>query len=346
MTIYTIRDIARMSGVSVTTVSRVLNHQPDVSPATREKVERVMAECHFVGNANARHLKQSEPHTVHIILRGLQNSFLNSLAAGIIQHSAGIGFTFVTEYIDESADEFQTALSLCQEKRPAGIIFLGSAVDKRSAAIARLDVPMVFVTADTAGTEVAFASSVTIDDRKMGYEAMQALLELGHTNIAIIGGSRTGTDVFARRYKGAMDAMKEHGLRFDPLHYATTRFALRSGSDAVKKLMAADSGITAVFCMSDLVAMGAIRGLSDMGLSVPEDVSVFGFDGLQGSDYLVPRLSTVVQPIDELASSAVSVLVDMLEHDAPAAHVTVPAVLRLRESAAAPKSRTPHSLSV
>ena len=86
MKIYTIRDIARLSGVSVTTVSRVLNHRPDVNPQTREKVEQVMAECHFVGNANARSLKQADTETIALILRGRENPFLNSLAEAMLQY--------------------------------------------------------------------------------------------------------------------------------------------------------------------------------------------------------------------------------------------------------------------
>ena len=122
MKIYTIRDIARLSGVSVTTVSRVLNHRPDVNPQTREKVEQVMAECHFVGNANARSLKQADTETIALILRGRENPFLNSLAEAMLQYTHGLTPAFLTEFIDEKADEFQTAVQLWHEKRVKGFI--------------------------------------------------------------------------------------------------------------------------------------------------------------------------------------------------------------------------------
>lgn len=132
MKIYTIRDIARLSGVSVTTVSRVLNHRPDVNPQTREKVEHVMAECHFVGNANARSLKQADTETIALILRGRENPFLNSLAEAMLQYTHGLTPAFLTEFIDEKADEFQTAVQLWHEKRVNGFIFVGSRIDERA----------------------------------------------------------------------------------------------------------------------------------------------------------------------------------------------------------------------
>ena len=146
MKIYTIRDIARLSGVSVTTVSRVLNHRPDVNPQTREKVEQVMAECHFVGNANARSLKQADTETIALILRGRENPFLNSLAEAMLQYTHGLTPAFLTEFIDEKADEFQTAVQLWHEKRVKGFIFVGSRIDERAQVLEGMDVPMVFAT--------------------------------------------------------------------------------------------------------------------------------------------------------------------------------------------------------
>ena len=146
MKIYTIRDIARESGYAVGTVSRVLNHRPDVNPQTREKVEQVMAECHFVGNANARSLKQADTETIALILRGRENPFLNSLAEAMLQYTHGLTPAFLTEFIDEKADEFQTAVQLWHEKRVNGFIFVGSRIDERAQVLEGMDLPMVFAT--------------------------------------------------------------------------------------------------------------------------------------------------------------------------------------------------------
>lgn len=334
MKIYTIKDIAQKAGVSVTTVSRVLNHRPDVNKATREKVEQVMADCHFVGNANARGLKQTDSDLVAVIVRGHQNPFLNALAEAILQRTRDCSASFLTEFIDEKADEFQTALRLFHEKRVAGFIFVGSHIDERMRVVAGMDLPMVFATVSAEGSMLRRAASVCIDDRAMAHQVIKTLLERGHRRIAIFGGARTPTigDSFSQRYMGVMDAFREAGLIFDDSRYVETRFSLQGAYDSARTFLTAYADTTAVFAMSDTVAMGVIRALNDMGRRVPEDVSVFGFDGTELGKYFIPRLSTVEQPVDEMALQCVQVLTDMLEHNAPPRHVTVEATLRLRES--------------
>lgn len=332
MKIYTIKDIARKAGVSVTTVSRVLNHRPDVNKATREKVEKVMAECHFVGNANARGLKQVDGDLVAVIVRGHQNPFLNALTEAILQRAKDLKAAFITEYIDEKADEFQTALRLLHEKRATGFIFVGSRPDERTQAIASLEMPMVFTTVNAAHTQLTHAASVSIDDRAMAREATGVLLSRGHRKIAVFGASRSDGDNLSQRYKGVKDAFMDAGLAFDESRYVETRFSLKGAYDCAREFFTEMDDTTAVFAMSDTVAMGVIRALQDMGKRVPDDVSVFGFDGTETGKYFIPRLSTVEQPVAELAEQSVLVLSDMLEHGTSPRHVVVEATLRLRES--------------
>ena len=332
MKIYTIKDIAQKAGVSVTTVSRVLNHRPDVNQATREKVEKVMAECHFVGNANARGLKQVDSDLVAIIIRGHQNPFLNALAEAILQCTKDSQAAFLTEYIDEKADEFQTALRLLHEKRVTGFIFVGSRPDERIQTISSLEMPMVFTTVNAAHIRLPRAASVSIDDRAMAREAAGVLLSRGHRKIAVFGANRADGDNLSQRYKGVKDAFADAGFTFDESRYVETRFSLKGAYDCAKEFFAQKADTTAVFAMSDTVAMGVIRALQDMGKRVPEDVSVFGFDGTETGKYFIPRLSTVEQPVAELAEQSVLVLTDMLEHQSPPRHVVVEATLRLRES--------------
>lgn len=332
MKIYTIKDIASLAGVSVTTVSRVLNHRPDVRPATRERVEKIMAECHFMGNANARGLKQQDSDMISVIVRGQSNPFLSALAEAILRESAHCKAAFLTEFIDESANEFETALTLFHQKRASAFLFVGSHVDERAEALDGVEVPMVFVTADTRDTVMARASSIAVDDRAMGREAVQALLMRGHTRIGMLGGNRHAGDGFARRYQGALEAFLDAGLTFDEERYVETRFSLQDAYDATRALLAKKPDTTALFCMSDTVAMGAIRALGDLKLRVPEDVSVLGFDGIEMGKYFMPRLSTVEQPVAEMAREAVATLTAMLEKGEAPRHVTVQAALRLRES--------------
>ena len=331
MKIYTIRDIAQMAGVSVTTVSRVLNGRPDVSRATLEKVRRVMDECHFVGNANARGLKQAETSLVAVIIRGRRNPFLNELAEAMLQWAGESRAAFLTEYIDEQADEFRRARTLISERRIAGIIFVGSRIDERCAALSDVNIPMVFATVSTQDTVMARASSVSIDDERMAREAVEALLERGHRHLVVFGGAPEGADSLALRALGAREAMEARGLSLQEARYVETRLTLSDAYAAAMDFFRRGEA-DAAFCMSDTVAMGVIRALHDLGRRVPEDVSVLGVDGVDLDEFLTPRLSTVAQPVQELARRSVEVLRDMMERGAPPRHVTVGAKLILRES--------------
>lgn len=332
MKIYTIKDIAQKAGVSVTTVSRVLNKRPDVNQATRERVERVMAECHFTGNANARGLKQVDGEIVAIILRGRENPFLNALAEAVLRYTQGLEASFLVEYVDEKADEFQTAVRLSHEKRVTGCIFLGGRIDERAHVLQNIDMPMVFATISAEHAQLPRAGSVYIDDRALGHSVMQTLLKAGHTRIAIFGGARQGDDGFGLRYKGAMDALAAADIPFDEERYVDTRFSLRGAYDTARGFFAMKPDTTAVFAMSDTVAMGVIRALQDIGKRVPEDVSVVGYDGIEMGKYFIPRLTTVAQPIDEIARESVTMLMGMLEQGEEPRHITVDAELIQRES--------------
>ena len=337
MKIYTIRDVAQLAGVSVTTVSRVLNHRPDVNAATREKVERVMVECNFVGNANARSLKQLDGDVAALILRGRSNPFLSGLAETMLQFAREADVSFLMESIDEKDDEFQTALRLMHEKRARGFIFIGSRLDERLEVLRGQDVPMVFATVNAVNAGLPRAASVSIDDRRMGREAMEMLIRAGHTKIAIFGGSRNQGDGLADRYIGAREACEQAGVPFDETRYVETRFSLEDAYNAARNFFATRSDTTAVFAMSDMVALGVIRALRDIGRRVPEDVSVVGFDGVEMGKYFIPSLSTIVQPQEEIARQSVDVLLDMMEKDGSARHLTVTAAPLLRESIASPR---------
>ncbi len=337
MKIYTIRDVAQLAGVSVTTVSRVLNHRPDVNAATREKVERVMVECNFVGNANARSLKQLDGDVAALILRGRSNPFLSGLAETMLQFAREADVSFLMESIDEKDDEFQTALRLMHEKRARGFIFIGSRLDERLEVLRGQDVPMVFATVNAVNAGLPRAASVSIDDRRMGREAMEMLIRAGHTKIAIFGGSRNQGDGLADRYIGAREACEQAGVPFDETRYVETRFSLEDAYNAARNFFATRSDTTAVFAMSDMVAMGVIRALRDINRRVPEDVSVVGFDGVEMGKYFIPSLSTIVQPQEEIARQSVDVLLDMMEKDGSARHLTVTAAPLLRESIASPR---------
>jgi len=333
MKVYTIKDIAAMAGVSVTTVSRVLNHRPDVNSATRDKVEQIIRDCHFVGNTNARGLKQGN-EVIGVVIRGRSNPFLSSLSEAILERADNVPDNFVTEYIDERADEFRTALRMTRQNHVKGLIFVGSLIDERVEAIRSLDVPMVFTTVNAESASLPRASSVAVDDRSMGRQVAEELLSMGHRNIAVFGSNPVAGDSLAMRFQGFCDAFTDRGLSFDRSLFRETRFSFEAGYDVARAFFAERPDTTALFAMSDTVAVGAIRALCDIGKSVPEDVSVVGFDGIDIGRFTLPRLTTVEQPVEEIARRSVNLLLDMMEKEATPRHILVEASFRRRESVA------------
>jgi len=333
MQVYTIKDIAAMAGVSVTTVSRVLNHRPDVNVATREKVERIIQECHFVGNTNARGLKQGN-EVIGVVIRGRSNPFLSSLAEAILDRADNVPDNFVTEYIDERADEFRTAVHMTHQNHVKGLIFVGSLIDERVKVLQGMDIPMVFTTVNAETASLPRASSVAVDDRHMGRLVAEELLSCGHRNIAIFGSNPVAGDSLAMRFQGFCDAFADRGLTYDRSLYRECRFSYESGYEMARAFFVERPETTALFAMSDTVAVGAIRALRDIGKSVPGDVSVIGFDGVDIGRYTLPRLTTVEQPVDEIARRSVNLLLDMMEKNAAPRHILVDASFRRRESVA------------
>ena len=313
MEIYTIRDVARKAGVAVSTVSRVLNGRPDVSEETRKKVLDVVEACGFVQNRNARNLKNTKPVFAAIIVRGRRNAFLNDMATHMIEYSQGLKTPFLIKYIDEQDDEFDTMRQLYAEKRAGSFILLGSRLDERCEAVRTVGVPVVFATVDAQQAALDNASSVCVDDRAAMRAMMDRILAQGHTRVAVFGGNREGDDIFARRYQGAMDSLKAHGIAYNPDEYVYARLSLEGGCESALRFFEKHRDVTAVLAMSDMMAMGVTRALHEMGLRVPEDVSVSGFDGTQMARYYVPSIASVRQPVEEIARRSVELLCEMLE---------------------------------
>lgn len=322
MEIYTIRDVARRAGVAVSTVSRVLNGRPDVSEETRKRVMEVVEECGFVQNGNARFLKRTRTEFAAIIVRGRRNAFLSDVAEQMLACAQGLKTPFLVKYIDEAGDEFDTMRKLYAEKRAGSFILLGARLDERSEAMRSLGVPCVVATVNASELDYDNVSSVFVDDKAATYAMTERLIDAGHTRIAIFGARSEGGDPFSQRYHGAIEAMAVHGIDFDPALYRQSRFELGASYETAKRFFEEHRDVTAAITMSDTIATGVIRALHDVGLRVPEDVSVTGFDGAEMSRYFIPSIATVAQPVEAIARESVTLLCQMMEGGKPQ-HVTV-----------------------
>lgn len=328
----TIKDLAAQTGYSVGTVSRVLNNQPHVSELAKETILKAAGESGFQLNENARQLKQQQSNAILVVCKGKSNELFDGLLMEIQARVASTAYTLIVDYIDESENEVRRALQLCREKKPQGILFLGGALEHFRQSFQNISLPCVLVTTSAAELSFENLSSVTSDDTLAAAMAVRSLLELGHTNFAMIGGHREYSDITRLRYQGCMNAFRENNVSFEENQYETARFTYEDGYRAAKVLLERAAGFTALFAMSDVMALGAIRALRDAGKQVPQDISVVGFDGLSIGGYTVPRLSTVAQSVELLAEKSVQLLRQKIEENAKSRHEIIPVDLLMRES--------------
>lgn len=331
----TIKDIARESGYAVGTVSRVLNHQSGVSDTAREKILAVVEKYHYQINNNAKHLKQQASNGIAVVVKGTQNM----LFASIVEQMQGLirqrGFASLIYYIDESANEVEQAIQICRERRPMGILFLGSNLENFRAGFSPVTVPCVLVTNSAAGLDYDNLSSVSTDDEAAAEAAVEHLLALGHRNIGILGGKTEESGPAAARLSGCLSAFAHHDVPFDLLRqYESARFGLISGYQAMERLLERMPDLTAVFAMSDVMAVGAIRAIQERGLAIPQDISVVGFDGIDLVRYLTPQLTTVRQSRERIARHSVEILLQRIHTPLTAVHEVIPFRLLDGESTA------------
>lgn len=329
----TIKDLAVKTGYAVATVSRVLNNHPNVSEKARQVIMQAVEESGFQLNVNAKQLKQQHATTILVVVKGTANELFGELLESIQSQIAQTQYPMAVDYLDEDKNEVRRAVQLCREKKPLGILFLGGNTHNFEADFDKIDVPCVVVTNDMSSVEYPNLSSVSVDGKQACREAVSSLIDQGHRRIAVVGGERVLSDTGRQRFEGCMEALQEHGIDFDPeLDYRGVRFSYQDGYDATRSLLEDGRVFTALFAAADVMAIGAIRALRDAGKRVPEDVSVVGFDGLPLGSFLVPQLTTIVQPVQQMAQRSVEMLIASIEDGNVARHETVPFTLCRRES--------------
>ena len=334
----TIKDLAAKTGYSVGTVSRALNHHPNVSDTARAVILKAARESDFKLNVNAKQLKQQHSTTILVVVKGIGNELFAEMVETIQTMVAKTRYQLVVDYLDEDLDEVHRAEELCREKKPIGILFLGGNTQHFDSEFERIDAPCVLVTNDASTLKFKNLSSVCTDDMEAGRQAIETLIRLGHRRIAVVGGDIRNSDTSRLRYEGCLQAFAENGIAFDARRdYRGVRFSYQDGYHATKELLKENRDFTALFAVADVMAIGAIRALWESGLRVPQDVSVLGFDGLPLGMYQVPQLSTIRQPAKQLARRSVEILLESIENGLVARHESVPFEVCSRESIASVK---------
>ena len=345
-----IKDIARLAGVGVSTVSRVINQHSDVKAETRENVLRIIEEYNYIPNNSARNLKRTETDDVGILIKGLYNPFFAQMLGSIENILSQSGYGLLSHYnADNSASQLDIlksnehmrdidiAYEFIMEKKLCGIICLGGDFnDVTEKDILRLGVP--FIVASTNIDESInknLYSSVAIDNEHAAFDAVSYLCNEGHRHIGIITTGAGDLSIGTARTRGYMNALSKYGIDKNELYFDMGAYTFETAYEAMNRLLDKAPELTAVFAISDIMAIGASKAILDRGLKIPEDISVVGFDDIDYAAFFNPTLTTVRQPVREIAISTGELMVGLLESVESHKHVQFPTRLMIRDSSCA-----------
>ena len=332
-----IRDIAKMSGVGVSTVSRVLNNHPDVKESTRERVLSIIRESNYVPNNSARILKQNNTKNIGVLVKGVFNPFFSELINVIGSKINESKYTMILQQNDYVLEhEVENIISFVKEKRLQGIICLGgNFIDLDEDSFKNIDVPVILTSVNTVSPSGRDKySTVGINNLQSAYDATDYLIKKGHKNIALMIGEENDFCVSWWRYKGYIKALKDNNIEPNDENLIIgdydSNIAYKVTLDFLKKR----KDITAIFAISDIMAMGVAKAVIDSGLIVGKDISIVGFDGMNISRYYNPGITTIKQPMEEMAIKSVEILFDLLKNKCENQHVLLDTELIERESCA------------
>lgn len=335
----TIKDIARICGVGVSTVSRAINNHPDINPETKEMILNTIREAGYVPNNSARNLKRTDTKSFAVLVKGISNPFFSDMLKVIEEESKKKHYSMYLQHVEADDDEMDVAQELIKEKRLRGIVFLGGLFSHSEEKVSKLTVPFVFSTVSSfpKNYDKQFYSSIAVDDRKESTKMVEYLIGLGHKRIAIIVTKPKEESIGLLRLQGYRDAMRKHNIPTDErlvidAEYDKEPYSMRNGYLAAKELIASGVDFTAVFAASDTLAIGAQRALMEAGYKIPEQVSVAGYDGLSMIQYITPSLTTIKQPATEIAEATVELLFDVIAGKKEHQHIRLEAEICENES--------------
>jgi DNA-binding LacI/PurR family transcriptional regulator len=337
----TIKDVAQESGVSTATVSYVLNNGPRrVDPGTRQRVLGVMERLQYHPSTMARGMSRKHLDCIGVVFpqpypRLVADSYFSDILDGIIHVATERGQN-VTLYTGLEW-RGQASLPAFRDRRVDGLLLIAPLTDSGIVpALIETSVPFVLIDSTSENAQI---NSVDIDNADAALQVVGHLAALGHRRIALLGGQANSPSTRPRRL-GFEQAMAQHGLTLDPALMIEGTYTREWGCEGMGRLLDLPNPPTAVFAGGDGIAAGAYQACTDRGLSVPEDLSVVGFDDAPYARTLTPPMTTVHHPLTRIGATAATLLLDCLQcpgDDCPATQIVLPTDLIVRESTAAPR---------
>ena len=306
----TIKDVAAQANVSTTTVSHVINNTRFVDPATRNRVLQCMHELGYQPNFLARSLRRGVSKTIGLIVPDAANLFFAEIARKIEDFGYQQGYSVILGNSDNNPEKQANYINTLLAKRVDGVIFIssGGEVDDLKR-FSENHVPVVVADRDV---PLELADIVMLDNEKAGYDATRYLLELGHRRIACITGPHDLSPSM-QRVQGFHRAMGDFGIAVNSDYVTAGDFQFQGGQLAMDRLLLCSPRPDAVFVFNDMMAIGAMTAIRKAGLSIPSEISIIGFDDIPLAAAVTPSLTTIAQPINEIAGRATELLIQRLE---------------------------------
>jgi LacI family transcriptional regulator len=332
----TIKDVARQAGVSVATVSRVLNDSGPVREETRERIREVAARLRYTPDVAARSLITRRTHTVGVVLPDLYGEFFSEVIRGIDRATQQRGYHMLVSSSHADAGEFESALR-AMRGRVDGLVVMAPDIDPAAlAAIVPDALPVVMLGCAVGARDGGDATpdSITVDNAGGAHAMTRHLLAHGHRRLAMLTGPAGNHDA-AERLRGYRAALAEAGLAADPVYEVPGGFTEAGGEEGARALLALAPRPTAVFAANDAMAIGAMGAFRAAGVRVPDDVAVAGFDDIPIARYVTPALSSVRVDLGALGARAVGRLLRAVAGGGGAAeprHETLPTAVVARGS--------------
>lgn len=308
----TIKDIAKQAGVSISTVSRVINGSKPVSSEIRQKVMKIIEDTGYMPNPIARSLVMKKSQLIGVVVPDISNTFINEILSGV--EEIGRMYNYDTLLCSTYGNQEQELryLNLLKAKQVEGIVFMTWDLDDRLIKyISQLDIPIVLINRNTDKLEIP---SVSIDNYSAAYEMTKFLIDNGHRDIALM--RRQGTDAFTMKiYEGYKKALEDNEIKVDENIIYEGEYNVEKGYELTKELIKRDKLPTAIFASNDVMAIGAINALTDNGYKVPQDISVVGFNDIQLSSIYRPKLTTIHQPIYDIGAVAIRMIIKKINNE-------------------------------
>ena len=316
-----LKDVAKLANVSLGTASKVTNGIY-VRPELRMRVEEAVKELNYTPNIIARSLKMNSTNMIGIMIADISSPVISKVVKGIEDFNRRKDYNGIIYQTALEIDGEMRGIETFVRNKVDGILFIGNTVDPKTARyLKESNVPVVFIM--TNYEDEAF-SSVTIDNQEAAYVAVDYLCRNKHRDILILAGTKEDPNAGIPRLKGYKKALKKHQIAVRKELIVHGGYRLQRGYEDMQRILAEGTAFTAVFAVSDEVAIGAKKALHENGIRIPEDVSVIGFDGIEMIYYTEPALASISQPFYELGQKASEILMERIKGKHDNVHVVLP----------------------